>query len=368
MKKKAYMIPIIAALALVLLISIGVATAMRRSWGISVGRYLLCDSGTSMLILDESPIQMSDRTKRDLFDGLETGDKIWVLHNGIAESYPAKTIVYAVIRVGKGSIDDIPTDVLKALRELGWLYKDTESGETKLEQVPTATEPEVMQTETTERETEQSSITQKTTDPSAALKQAAELAKEELRDALESKYREQTTAHVVDEPKQPVNQLDPTNYEVTICYSNWCEMPTVFQKALNTMRGTPNTTIDNLPVFKFDTVSDLVQFEQAFASMFSFGTGYDEMPSFQEVKGAFDEAFFEKNTLVLVYVESGSGSYRYGVKDIYCDDSAMLIRVETRNHPMIITADMAGWFLMVTLPDDLMSGILSFDAEHVRAN
>lgn len=94
----------------------------KKSLSMSVGRVLITQNGTYMLIDGNSPIVMSNRLKNDkLFEGLENGDKIWVLHDGIQETYPARTGAYAVRKLEDGSVDDIPKGVLDALRELGWV-------------------------------------------------------------------------------------------------------------------------------------------------------------------------------------------------------------------------------------------------------
>ena len=120
MKKKVCIaLAIVAAVVVLLCVTVGVISF--RSLGISTGRFLRADHGAAMMVRDNSPISMSNQTNRDLFDGLETGDKILVLHDGIAESYPGQTGAYAVIRLKKGSISDIPQGVLESLRELGWI-------------------------------------------------------------------------------------------------------------------------------------------------------------------------------------------------------------------------------------------------------
>ena len=60
-------------------------------------RALITQNGTYMLIDGNSPIALSNRQKNDkLFEDLESGDKVWVLHDGIEETYPARTGAYAV--------------------------------------------------------------------------------------------------------------------------------------------------------------------------------------------------------------------------------------------------------------------------------
>ena len=94
---------------------------VNKGYGISVGRYLESKNGTPMLICENSPITMSNRTSSDVFNKLDIGDEIIVVHTGIAESYPAQTGVYAVFRLSKGTTLDIPQKVINELVKLGWL-------------------------------------------------------------------------------------------------------------------------------------------------------------------------------------------------------------------------------------------------------
>ena len=118
--KKSIIIPLCIVLALFLLIGTGLVYMRAKSLDFSVGRVLSANN-SMMLILDNSPIQMSNRTDNDnLYAKLTDGDKVLVLHDGIAESYPGKTGVYGIFKLEDGSIADIPDAVMESLTELGW--------------------------------------------------------------------------------------------------------------------------------------------------------------------------------------------------------------------------------------------------------
>lgn len=118
--KKRVFIPVCIVLALLFLI-LGTLWYMEaHTLGLSVRRVLKTGNST-MLILDNSPIQMSNRSNNEkLFDKLTDGDKVLVLHTGIAESYPGKTGAHGEIKLSDGKIDDIPGEVIASLSELGW--------------------------------------------------------------------------------------------------------------------------------------------------------------------------------------------------------------------------------------------------------
>ena len=113
---------IVLTVAVVLLV-IGAKKAV--NYGFLEGRVLVADNGSYLIILnDHSPIKMSDHSANGgAFLDLQTGDKIRILHDGVRESYPGQTGVYHVRLLERGDTEDIPADVVNALRQLGWMDK-----------------------------------------------------------------------------------------------------------------------------------------------------------------------------------------------------------------------------------------------------
>lgn len=108
--------------ALILVLILGLLVCFASGMGISTGRCLVTERGDCMVILDDSTVVMGNQTGREnAFSRLETGDRIWILHDGIQETYPGKTGVYLIVRAGDGDITDIPETVLDSRRELGWI-------------------------------------------------------------------------------------------------------------------------------------------------------------------------------------------------------------------------------------------------------
>lgn len=124
MKKKLLIFTAVIGTAVILLLGLFALTA-DKGYGISKGRYLQAKNGLPMLIIDSSPIQLSDRRERISFGKLDTGDEILVIHDGIEESYPAKTGAYAVFKLNNGTIDDISQTVVDTLIEYGWLEAES---------------------------------------------------------------------------------------------------------------------------------------------------------------------------------------------------------------------------------------------------
>lgn len=125
MKKKFWIVLILAAA----LLCGALVLVFTGSYDLSTGRCLLANNGSILLIDENSPIQLSgvnEKTKNKL----TTGDRILVLHDGIQETYPAKTRAYLVLKLGSGSLADIPAQVQQELTDMGWL------GEQKVELPP----------------------------------------------------------------------------------------------------------------------------------------------------------------------------------------------------------------------------------------
>ena len=63
-------------------------------------------------------------------------------------------------------------------------------------------------------------------------------------------------------------------------------------------------------------------------------------------------------------MSAGSGSYRYEVDEIYCDDQSLCVHVITTNSAdEVLTADEAGHLITVAIADNLISDCKLFDAD-----
>lgn len=125
-QKKKWIIPLSVIGALLLLCTGFLRYMVSHSMGFSVGRCLVADNGSYLFIDGNSPIVMSTR-KEKIFAGLETGDKILLLHDGIEESYPGGTGAYWCMKLEDGTSADIPEQVIEELAELGWIVVSNEA-------------------------------------------------------------------------------------------------------------------------------------------------------------------------------------------------------------------------------------------------
>ena len=119
MKKK---ILLISLLSVILILILGILFMAKNSISFSTGVCIAADNGEYLMLIDNSPVSMHRVSGKDRgFPDLDTGDKIFVIHDGIAESYPGKTGVYFILKLSDGDINDVPAEVISQLRELGWL-------------------------------------------------------------------------------------------------------------------------------------------------------------------------------------------------------------------------------------------------------
>lgn len=118
MKRTAWRIVTISFIVVLIAAACLVGVAAYRGISFSEAVYIETDHG-NMLLIEGSPISMSSGDS--LFDGLTDGDKVFVVHGPIAESYPGQAKAYLCIKQPGDEKGDIPDDVIRSLQELGWL-------------------------------------------------------------------------------------------------------------------------------------------------------------------------------------------------------------------------------------------------------
>lgn len=117
MKKKHLLVAV-----LVTILCISLVRALVPLAG-STGRCVLSGQGSCFLVLDGTPIELHNRTGNlDAFGDLATGDRLFVIHSNIQETYPAQTSAYFCLRIGRGGTADIPRNVMDGLTQLGRLH------------------------------------------------------------------------------------------------------------------------------------------------------------------------------------------------------------------------------------------------------
>ena len=173
---------------------------------------------------------------------------------------------------------------------------------------------------------------------------------------------EKGTLKFTEDETQPGGTPADETFDITVSYANWGELNEIYSKALN-IDKMAISSVRHLPIYKFDTLAELEQFKNDVKYVLSIDQSYDEAPSFNDATSKYGDDFFADNTLMLVYVEASSGSFRYGVNSVYHADGNFCIHIEQTNNPEIGTDDMAGWFITVAVPDSMVADCTTFDAD-----
>lgn len=121
------------------------------------------------------------------------------------------------------------------------------------------------------------------------------------------------------------------------------------------------SAVHHLPVLRFQTEADFTSRVKELKKTFQLDASYDEAGSFMEQTAVFDEAFFEENDLLAVYVYASSGSIRHEVVEASFAEGQCLILVD-EIVPEVGTDDIAEWFILLPMPKEKLAGCTGFDA------
>ena len=98
----------------------------------------------------------------------------------------------------------------------------------------------------------------------------------------------------------------------------------------------------------------------------SLDQSHDEVPSFNEVTGNYNDEFFRDYSLLLAYVQAGSGSFRYELNDLEKADDKLVMHVIQTNDPEVYTADMSGWLVLAEVNKEEIKDCAGYDAQMDR--
>jgi len=158
-------------------------------------------------------------------------------------------------------------------------------------------------------------------------------------------------------PPGPVNQI----FDNCLSWAGWSGEASLYVGALNSDKLQINHT-RHLPIYVFKSKAELDRFINEMDEHLSMDEPRDEVPAFTETAAKYDEEFFKDNSLVLVYVTSGSWNTRYSATGFHCDGESFVLKIkETTNTDFGDTA-MGGWFVTVVTANSLIDGCSQFDA------
>ena len=144
-------------------------------------------------------------------------------------------------------------------------------------------------------------------------------------------------------------------FESVIFRVAWTHGGTFFENALN-FEKLEDKNRKGMPIYRVDTKEELDAFKENYNDQ--LGIGSDD----EELIAKYDDKFFKDNSLLIVYVESGSGSIEYAFDSMSFTKDSVCVHIVTTNDPRFGTCDMAGWLITVAVPDSLLKGCTSFDA------
>ena len=166
----------------------------------------------------------------------------------------------------------------------------------------------------------------------------------------------------------PADKTRVNACSVDHAWANWTENKAFFAAAAN---ADVLSEKNELPVFRFTDADSLAAFRKKFEDTVDFSASLKSSASFDEIWGMLQteaafynngSTYFDENTLYLVYVDASSGSLRFDVSDITAENGTFRISVRQQNHPEVHTNDMAGWFMIVTVPHGIDDGCTAFRA------
>ncbi len=159
--------------------------------------------------------------------------------------------------------------------------------------------------------------------------------------------------------EDPILSSIPEN--ALVAWANWSEDSDIITQSLNFDKMAISSVM-HLPIFRCESESDLDGFKTQFRDSLDLSGSYDEVPSFEEVTAGFGTDFFEKNTLLLVYVGAYSGSFRFALDSVSVVDNTFQADIVQTNLPEIFTDDMAGWLIVIPVSKDRLRDVQCYDA------
>ena len=152
------------------------------------------------------------------------------------------------------------------------------------------------------------------------------------------------------------------NYDdVTVSFAGGSSdlLPDIWEECLNRDK-IAISSVRHLPILKFDTLAELESFKARYPG--AIDVTWDEVPSFNTVTAQYDEAFFDRYTLVLVYVPCANCTHRFDVFNVFYGRNALMVRVYETTDAEIVADAEAHWFITVAIPDSVADNTITFDA------
>ncbi len=129
------------------------------------------------------------------------------------------------------------------------------------------------------------------------------------------------------------------------------------------------SAVQHLPMKKISSFEELKNFKSFLAQNFDFdgNATHDDIGSFNDAVSKYDDDFFDKNDLFLVYVGTDNSTERFGIKGVYVEEGALWAEVCPTYLPGAVDYQMACWFLTFSIPKNVTAACQIFDSFMVSA-
>lgn len=178
----------------------------------------------------------------------------------------------------------------------------------------------------------------------------------------------------LEQPQQPSNTpvsnqssmgetstADTFTFDASVSWANWSDDPKIRELALNKDTFALSSA-RHIPIYKCNTLEELNEFKSTFSGIFTMDGAWDEVPSFEEVTANYTEDFFSENDLLLVYVEEGSCTPRFGVDSVSEENDTLSVYVKYTYDPEVGDDAMAGWLITISVSKYQIQDCTGFDA------
>jgi len=151
--------------------------------------------------------------------------------------------------------------------------------------------------------------------------------------------------------------------EIQVAYAGYG----VFEKHALNGDKLSNREDRHFPIFRLDCAEDLATFKNdAQEAFLCIDEGLGEVPSFNSVSAKYDAAFFENNSLIVVYQSAESTFYQYGRERVCIEGNTLCVYVGAEVTAGPVSKDRSGWFIVIPLSKSQLAGCTVFDATFER--
>lgn len=157
---------------------------------------------------------------------------------------------------------------------------------------------------------------------------------------------------------EPIH-VPPSNwYNASVCLSGYASDEGYWEYALNS-----DAAPAGMPIYKVGSAQELADFKETMQPYFSFSVKKQNTSSFNEITADCDDAFFAHNALLIIYIEAGSGTYRYRVASVEISAETLAVTIDQYNDKGEHTCDMSGWLAVIKVPKEKLNGVTSYNAQ-----